>query len=107
MSDILGNPTLTGLLGGGAVIVGQFLWNRVTGASDEKSIPVQLAEIKTTLAQIETTLQIMKNDAKHAFRDHEELKADFWSHMDRFHTGHGGNGGGQSGAHRSFSGEKR
>ena len=88
MTDILGNPTLTGLLGGGAVIVGQFLWNRITGASDEKSIPVQLAEIKASLAQIETTLQIIKNDAAHSFRDFEELKHDYWNHIDRFHFGH-------------------
>lgn len=101
MSGFLDNPTLTGLLGGGAVIVGQFLWNRVTGAADEKSLPTQLAEINTKLAGIETTLQLMKNDAIHATRDFTELKKDFWDHMDKFHSGHGGSGGG-SGPHRNL-----
>ena len=86
MSDFLTNPTATGLLGGAAVIAVQYLWKRV-GNGDEKSLPIQLAEINVQLASIQTTLRLIQNDAEHGQRDHEELKTDFWNHMERHHGG--------------------
>ncbi len=84
MSDLFANPTATGLLGGFAVIALQYLWKRV-GNGEEKSLPVQLAEINVQLASIQTTLRLIQNDAEHDRRGHEELKSDFWNHMDKHH----------------------
>ena len=87
MAGILENPTLTGLLGGGAVLAYQFMWNRVTGASDEKSLPVQLAEINSKLAGIELMLQLIKKDVDHGHSQFLELKKDFWDHIEKEHAG--------------------
>jgi hypothetical protein len=86
MSDAFTNPVTTGLVGGGCVLVVQLVWNRVVG-SDQKSIPVQLAEIFAQLASIQSTLLLIKNDAGHAQRNFEELKEDFWNHINNEHHG--------------------
>lgn len=88
MSDsLLSNPAAFGLLGGVVTLVIQFVWDRVTGAKDSKSIPVELAEIKTKLAAIETTLELIKNNARHAANEYKELKEDFWDHIEKYHSG--------------------
>ena len=85
MTNLLENPTLTGLLAGAGVLIGKHLYNKLTGAADERSIPFQLTEMNLKLAEINATLLLIKNDAQHAMRDHEELKADFWRHVERHH----------------------
>ena len=42
MTNLLENPTLTGLLAGAGVLIGKHLYNKLTGAADERSIPLQL-----------------------------------------------------------------
>ena len=86
MSGFIENPTLLGLMSGGVVLLVKFIWDRVSG-SDEKSIPAQLAEINTRLAGIETTLRLMQLEASHAQEDHDELKKDFWDHLEKYHGG--------------------
>ncbi len=85
MSGLLENPTLTGLLAGAGVLICKHLYNKLTGAADERSIPVQLTEMNIRLAEINATLLLIKNDASHALRDHEELKSDFWDHVRNNH----------------------
>ena len=98
MSDLQLNPLTTGLIGAAIVMVGQAFINRITGWKDEKSIPTELAEIKAKLTSIEATLLIIKNNAEHMDEKFEELKSDFWAHMDKFHSGHGSS----SGSFRSY-----
>ena len=96
MSDVLVNPAATGLLGGVCVIAFQLVWKRVMGADDEKSLPAQLAEINVRLTEIRQTQLLQQNDAKHLLNDVEELKADFWRHME---AQHGFNSSASSTAH--------
>lgn len=102
MSELLTNPTTTGLLGGLAMLVLQQMWNRLSGSNDEKSIPARLTEIDAKLYEINATLMLIKQNAEHDKESFEELKHDFWRHMDRYHSGHGGNGP-NSGAHRAHT----
>ena len=82
----LGNPAVAGLAGGLVLLLLQTLWGRVVGQPNEKSIPLQLAEINTKLAEINTTLKVMEHDAAHDRKAHDELKKDFYDHMDRHHN---------------------
>ena len=83
--EIFSNPTFTGLLGGLGVITLQMIWGRVMG-NDSKSIPLQLSDMNIRLAAIEATLLLIKNNAEHSGKSHDELKDDFWGHMDKHHV---------------------
>ena len=87
MSEMLTNPAVTGVLGAVAIVAIQSIWSRVMGSPEEKSLPVQLAEINLKLAEINSTLLVMKNEALHSNRSHEELKEDFWEHIREHHGG--------------------
>lgn len=79
------NPVMTGLLGGVGVLALQFIWKRTMG-TDQKSIPVQLSEINTKLAEIYSMLGEIKLRAEFRAKEFEELKADFWRHMEKYHN---------------------
>ena len=85
MSEILTNPTMTGLMGGAAVLGVQIVWNRVMGASTEMSFPAQFAEIRASLTAINLKLELILQDKERMKDEHKELKSDFWDHMETYH----------------------
>ena len=85
MNEILTNPTMTGLMGGAAVLGVQLIWNRVMGSPTEMSFPVQLAEIRASLTAINLKLELVLQDKERMKDEHKELKSDFWDHMQTYH----------------------
>lgn len=79
------NPTAAGLGGAAVILIFQYVWGRVVGSSTEKSIPVQLAEINVKLASIDAKLELAKQESEFRKQAFEELKNDFWRHMDSQH----------------------
>ena len=75
------NPASAGLVAGIFLWIAQLIWNRIMGGKDDKSLPVQLTEISSRLADINSKLEIAINNYHHLEKSFEELKQDFWDHM--------------------------
>lgn len=85
-NHMLDNPTVIALLGGLGFLVLQQMYYKFTGANDEKSIPAQLRDIDTKLADINSKLQLAQerhDNTKEALKD---LRNEFRQHMTDYHS---------------------
>lgn len=82
MTEAFSPNTALGIVAG---LLIKYMWDRFMG-TDQKSVPVLIAEIHTKLGSIDTSVQLMRKDFDHSGRDHEELKDDFWQHMEKYHS---------------------
>jgi hypothetical protein len=81
------NPVVAGLLGGLALLLLQMLWDKIMGDGKDMSIPAQLAKIQVALADINIKLELIKQNNEFASKAFDELKSDFYKHIERFHGG--------------------
>lgn len=86
--EVFGNATVTGLVGGAAIVlIFQVLWGRIFGSPSEQSLPVQLAAIQAQLTAINLKLELFLQEKEHMKGAHQELKNDFYNHMEKHHIG--------------------
>ena len=87
MNDMAANPMVAGLAGGLLLFIAHTVWSRMMGGPNEKSLPLQLREIDSKLADINTKLAVIILNHKHLQKQLESLETDFWDHVSKVHGG--------------------